>query len=184
MAGVAATRVRRDMMAVGYEGSSTRGYDVGQLAGAIGQFLDAPRPQDVALVGVGNLGRAILAYFTGRRPMLRITAAFDADPGKGGRVIHGCRCFPMQDLNSVLTAQQIRIAVVAVPADQAQDVATALVRCGVTGLLNFAPTHLRVPLSVYVEDIDITTALEKVAYFARRPSDARPSNPLPTANPS
>jgi redox-sensing transcriptional repressor len=172
LAGVTATRMRRDMMEVGYEGSSTRGYDVRQLMGAIGQFLDSPRPQDIALVGVGNLGRAILAYFSGRRPKLRITAAFDADPRKADRVIHGCRCYLMKDLSRVLAEKKIRIAVVAVPADAAQHVATTLIRSSVTGLLNFAPTHLRVPTSVYVEDLDITTALEKVAYFSRRDINA------------
>ena len=83
-------------------------------------------------------------------------------------MIHGCRCFRMEDMGQVLAEHKIRVAIVAVPADAG----TArrrwrLMQAGVTGLLNFAPTHLRVPLSVYVEDMDITTALEKVAYFAR-----------------
>lgn len=167
LAGGTAAQVRRDMMAVGSAGSPTRGYDIEELTHLIGDFLDAPSGQAVALVGVGNLGRAILAYFAGRRPKLSIEAAFDNDPSKYGRVIHGCRCHPIEDLARVVKDRRIAIGVVTVPAEQAQDVADKLCRAGVYGLLNFAPVRLRVPANVYVEDIDVAMSLEKVAYFAR-----------------
>ena len=92
LAGSTAAQVRRDLMVVGCSGSPSRGYNVRELMEAIGAFLDAPAGQRVALVGVGNLGRAILAFFGGRRPKLSIVAAFDVDPLKVDRVIHGCRC--------------------------------------------------------------------------------------------
>lgn len=168
MAGVTAAQVRRDMMAVGYSGSPTRGYDVRALADSIGDFLDAPEGQGVALVGIGNLGRAIMAYFTGRRPRLSIIAAFDNDPAKINRVIHGCRCYSLGELAEVIRANKISLAIVTVPSGEAQGVADALVRAGVTGILNFAPVPIRVPPGVYVEDIDMTMTLEKVAYFARQ----------------
>lgn len=167
LAGGSAAQVRRDVMAVGYTGSPTKGYDVNELARAIGSFLDAPAGQSVALVGVGNLGRAILAYFTGRRPKLSIKAAFDVDAGKVNRVIHGCRCHPLEDIDVVVKELGITMAVITVPADQAQGVAEKLVRAGVYGLVNFAPVRLWVPGHVYVEDIDMAMSLEKVAYFAR-----------------
>jgi len=167
IAGVTSAQLRRDVMAVGYTGSPTRGYDVQGLMESIGQILDASTPQNVALVGVGNLGRAILAYFAGRRPNLRIVAAFDSNPEKCGRVIHGCRCYTMNELGKIAASEKINTAVVAVPSAQAQKVADALVANGFRGLLNFAPTHLRVPKTVYVENVDITTSLEKVAFFAR-----------------
>ena len=97
VAGVTAAQVRRDMMIIGYSGSPKRGYAIEELIESIGQFLDAPDLQAVALVGVGNLGRAILTYFAGRRPNLKIVAAFDNDPNKAGTVIGGCRCYAMQE---------------------------------------------------------------------------------------
>ena len=168
MAGCTAAQVRRDLMAVGYSGTPTHGYEVTRLIESIREFLDAPGGQGVALVGVGNLGKAILAYFTGRRPNLQIVAAFDNDLYKVNRVIHGCRCYGMEDLQEVVERQVIRLGIVTVPASAAQGVGDALVRAGVRGLLNFAPVRLRVPPSVYVEDIDMTVALEKVAYFGRQ----------------
>jgi len=171
--GGSAAQVRRDVMAVGYTGSPTRGYDVHELSRAIGDFLDAPSGQSVALVGVGNLGRAILAYFTGRRPRLSIVAAFDVDPGKVNRVIHGCRCFSFDEMETVVRDKQIEIGLITVPADQAQGVTERLVRAGVTGIVNFAPVRLWVPADVYVEEIDMTTSLEKAAYFARQRANNR-----------
>lgn len=167
LAGGTAAQVRRDMMAVGYTGSPKRGYDIRDLIDSIGAFLDAPEGQGAALVGVGNLGRAIMAYFTGRRPKLSIVAAFDVDPYKTNRVIHGCRCYHSSDLEAVIRQMHIRVAILCVPAREAQPTTDILVRSGVRGILNFAPVPLRVPPEVYVEDIDMTMSIEKVAYFAR-----------------
>ena len=168
LAGGAASRVRRDLMAVGYDGSPTRGYVVSELLVSIGRFLDAPAREGVALVGVGNLGRALMAFFSGRRPNLAIVAAFDSDPDKAGRVIHGCRCHGMDGLAEVVRGSAIRVAILSVPAAEAQGVADMLIRAGVRGLLNFAPVRLRVPADVFVENMDMAVSLEKVAYFARQ----------------
>lgn len=167
IAGTTAAQVRRDWMVIGYTGSPAHGYEVSDVIAAISKFLDPAAEQKVALVGIGNLGRAILVYFTGRRPKLSIVAAFDTDPHKVNRVIHGCRCYPKQQLREIIAADNIKIAIVAVPASEAQYVADSLVASGVRGLLNFAPVPLRVPQGVFVEDIDLTMSLEKVAYFAR-----------------
>lgn len=167
MAGCAAAQVRRDLMAVGYRGSPTMGYDVPRLLESIRGFMDTPGGQEVALVGVGNLGKALLAFFAGRRPNMQIGAAFDNDSYKVNRVIHGCRCYPMEVLCDVVRDHNIRVAIITVPAAAAQGVAEELAKAGVGGILNFAPVRLRVPPAVHVEDIDMTISLEKVAYFAR-----------------
>ena len=166
LAGCTAAQVRRDLMVVVCSGSPSRGYDVRELMEAIGVFLDAPEGQRVALVGVGNLGHAILAFFGGRRPKLSIVAAFDVDPLKVDRVIHGCRCHQFCELEQIVTDEGIEIGIVTVPRDQAQAVADRMARAGIRGILNFAPVPLKVQPHVYVEDIDVSMSLEKVAFFA------------------
>ena len=174
LAGSTAAQVRRDLMVVGYSGSPGRGYEIAGLLESLREFLDAPGGQGVVLVGVGNLGKALLAYFAGRRPNLRIVAALDNDPEKTGRLVHGCRCYPLEKLAGVIRRHGIRLAVITVPASAAQEVADRLVRAGVRGLLNFAPVRLHVPSGIHIEDIDMTTSLEKVAYFAHRGAAAKP----------
>jgi len=168
LSGVTPAQVRRDLMAIGYSGSPNKGYRVEDLVASIGEFLDNPAGEQVCLVGVGNLGRAILSFFSGRRPKLGIVAAFDVAFNKVNRTVHGCRCYPMEDLVTVTRRENIRVAIITTPADAAQSVADILVEAGICGILNFAPVALRVPPGVYAEDIDMTMALEKVAYFARK----------------
>ena len=166
-AGVTAAQVRRDLMAVGYEGTPRRGYSVAQLISALASFLDEPGGQPVGLVGIGNIGRSLLAYFAGRRPNLSIKAAFDVDPQKVGRVINGCRSYALSELEREIKALGIRVAILAVPAGEAEQVARRLVAAGIVGILNFAPVPLHTPPSVYVENLDVTMSLEKVAFFSR-----------------
>ncbi len=168
LAEVMAAQVRRDLMAVGRAGTPRRGYNVRELIDGIGHLLDAPKQQGVALVGIGNLGRAILAYFPGRRPNMEIVAAFDVDPGKVNRSVHSCRCYRVEKLEEIVREMSIRVGIVAVPASEAQQIADRLVRAGVRGIVNFAPVPLHVPPRVYVDHMDVTMSLEKVAYFARR----------------
>lgn len=168
MAGRTAAQVRRDLMAVGYTGNPAHGYRVEGLIKSMRRFLDKPGGQNVALAGAGNLGKALLRYFEGRRPNLRIVAVFDSDPNKINRLIGGCRCYAPSRMAQVVKAKSIEMAVIAVPAPVAQQVAAQLAAAGVKGILNFAPALLHVPQGVYVEDLDMAMALEKVGYFARR----------------
>lgn len=161
-------QVRRDIMAIGYSGTPARGYEVDELLESISSFLEDPHGQEVVLVGLGNLGRAILAYFSGRRPRLSISAAFDLDPTRVNRVIHGCRCYPVDQLAEIVREKRALVGIICVPALQAQKVANDLAAAGIRGILNFAPVRLHLTDDIYVEDLDVTTALEKVAYFARR----------------
>ena len=167
LAGGTPAQVRRDVMSIGFSGSPARGYDIDELVGAIGRVLDPPEDQGIALVGVGNLGRAMLAYFVGRMPRFSLVAAFDADPERVGRVIHGCRCYPVADLGQVVRDRHIQVAIIAVPAEEAQGIANELCSAGVQGLVNFAPVRLWVPEGVYVENVDVTMSLERVAYYAQ-----------------
>jgi len=165
--GGTAAQVRRDLMLVGFAGNPKTGYDIYGLLARIGEFLDNPAGDNVALLGVGNLGRALLSFFPAHYPDLRIACAFDTDPEKTGRVLHGCRCHRLDELDVVIREKNITIAIVAVPVDGAQDVTDKLVRVGIRGILNFTPVPLRVPPGIVVENIDMGTALEKVAFLAR-----------------
>ncbi|MCF7957488.1 MAG: redox-sensing transcriptional repressor Rex [Phycisphaerae bacterium] len=167
-AGVTAAQLRRDVMVVGYTGSPSKGYDVKQLSLSIANFFEDPEGETAVLVGMGNLGRAILAYFNGRRPKLHIVACFDSDPHKINRVIHNCRCHPSDKIGEIVSKGEVRVGAITVPAAAAQKVADELVALGIKGIMNFAPVHLKVPPDVFVEGIDLALSLEKVAYFARQ----------------
>jgi len=161
-------QVRRDLMMIGFTGSPRKGYAVGELIAAVNAVLAQSVETSVALVGVGNLGRAILAYYTNRQPWVRFVAAFDRDPDKANRIIHGCRVYPVEQTEEVLGREGIKAAVIAVPAAEAQRVADRLVLAGVRSFLNFAPVRLHLPTGTFVDDIDMSTALDRVAYYAHQ----------------
>jgi redox-sensing transcriptional repressor len=170
LAAVSAAQARRDVMAVGYSGSPQHGYEVETLAEAIGAVLDATASgtEPVVLVGLGNLGRAIVSFFCQHHPRLAIVATFDVDPQIVGRVVQGIHCYPMNRLHEIVGQQGARVAILAVPAAAAQDVAYNLIAAGIRGLLNFAPVRLKLPGAIYCENFDMTLSLEKVAFFARQ----------------
>ena len=164
---VSAAQVRRDLMVIGYSGSPNKGYDVDACIDSMCCFLDGPVRQDVALVGVGNLGHAVLAHFAHRSPTVAIVAAFDADPAVADTTVHGCRCFDAARIEEIVRDLGVEIAVLTVPSRSAQEVADALVRAGVKSIISFAATPLQLPNGIFVEYMDITGALESAAYFAR-----------------
>ena len=167
LCGLTAAQVRRDLMTIGFAGSPARGYNILQLVDAIARCLDAPGGQNAALVGAGNLGRAILDYFAVRRPPLSIVATFDIDPAKVNRVLHGCRAYGMDKLAEVIREMDITVGVLTVPASAVQEVAETMLAAGVRSFLNFAPMPLRLPSRTFVEEMDIAASMEKAAYFAR-----------------
>jgi redox-sensing transcriptional repressor len=164
---VSAAQVRRDLMVIGYSGSPNKGYDVDACIASIGSFLDGTASQEVALVGVGNLGRAVLAHFEGKRSSVAIVAAFDVEAGLADTVVHGVRCFAATSMETLVRDLGLEIAVLTVPADAAQEVADTVVRAGVKSVISFAPVPLHLPNDIFVEYMDITAALESAAYFAR-----------------
>lgn len=166
MAAVSPAQVRQDMMVLGYSGSPNQGYEVGKLIASITEFLDDAHGRNIALVGVGNLGRAILSNFAGQRSRLQIVAAFDVDWQTVNRMVHGCWCHPLDKLTSVMREQDITVGIICVPPTAAQEVSDLLCKGGARGILNFAPYRLQVPEHVYVSNLNIAVALEKVAYFA------------------
>jgi len=164
---VSAAQVRRDLMVIGYSGSPNKGYDVDACIASIGSFLDGAVSQEVALVGVGNLGRAVLTHFEGKSSSVAIVAAFDVEADLTDAVVHGVRCFDAGRMETLVRDLGLEIAVLTVPGKAAQEVADTLVRAGVKSLISFAPVPLHLPNDIFVEYMDITAALESAAYFAR-----------------
>jgi redox-sensing transcriptional repressor len=168
MTGATAVQVRRDLMDIGYSGSPNRGYAIAELIKSISEQLDDPQGQGVALVGLGNLGRAIIGYAKRQNPSVSCTVAFDKDPEKFGTEIDGCPCYSVEQFPEIARERRIQVGIIATPASAAQEIAEVMVASGITGILNFAPATLKVPEHVFVENMDVTISLERVAYFARQ----------------
>ena len=159
-------QIRRDIMMIDYVANSRKGYSIIELIKKIDDTLLIPQQKKICIVGLGNLGHAVLTYFNSQHSTLIISAAFDNDKNKVGEKIGSCICYDISALSTVLKKEDIDLAIIAVPGKYAQDIADKLVDAGIVGIINFAPVPLRLPDSVCTERIDITTAIEKVAYFA------------------
>jgi redox-sensing transcriptional repressor len=167
LAGVTSSQIRHDFMFIGTNGRANSGYDLKELQANIENFLTAGMQDNFCLVGAGNLGRAILAFFNARHKNVVIKAAFDKDPALKDKVIQGCRCYSIDNAGEIIKNEKINLGIIAVPAEQAQAVAQILLEAGVKGIVNFAPVPLKLKQGIFVENVDLTMYLEKAAFFAR-----------------
>ncbi len=165
---ITSVQVRRDIMLIGYSGTLRKGYDVRELINLIGRIIDIDKGMKVAVVGVGNLGSAIINYYSGKQSNISMVAAFDIDPEKIHRVYAGVNCFHVHQLREIIRQQDIDIAIVTVPPSVAIQIAEELVMSGIKGILNYTPTRINVPTHIYLEEYDMITSLEKVAYFVKK----------------
>lgn len=161
-----AVQVRRDIMLMGFSGLQRKGYDVKEMIEAISKILDSPDGQNVAIIGIGHLGTAILNYFKGKRSKLNIQALFDTDPDKNDRLIEGIPCYHPDQMTEIIQKYRINIAILTVPPEHATESKEKLVEAGIRGILNFTTVPLQVPDHVYLEEYDMITSIEKVAYFS------------------
>lgn len=167
LTGSTAAQVRRDLAYFGSFGRRGVGYEVRTLQTHMQSILGIGQGWPMALVGVGNLGSALLAYDGFPRQGFRIVEAFDSDPRRVGTVIRDVVVKPMDQLRETVRARQIAMALVAVPAKAAQGVSQQLVDAGVRCLLNFAPISLRVPPDVYLASVDLSIEVEYLSYLLR-----------------
>ncbi len=175
---VTAAQIRKDLSWFGEFGKQGIGYDVDKLLGHITRILGLTQNWPVALVGLGHLGQAIARYEGFRQNGLDITALFDADPAKIGTAINGLTIFADADLAAIVARDNIRLAIVAVPATKAQEVVDRLVAAGVRAILNYAPIITQVPDGVWVRHIDPVTQLHSMTYYlAREESQSLPEAP-------
>jgi redox-sensing transcriptional repressor len=162
--GLTDAQVRKDLAYFGQFGHPGIGYRVDDLIGEVRHILGTDKTWNVLLVGAGNLGRALMAYRGFEAKSFRVVAAFDADPAKVGREIGSLIVQPMGELTESIAAHSIRLGIIAVPADYAQDVADQLVAAGIRGLLNFAPTSITVPPTIALNAVDLAVQLEQLSF--------------------
>ena len=166
--GVRSAQLRKDLSHLGSYGVRGVGYDVEMLALEISRALGLTLDWPVAIVGMGNLGRALSSYSGFVTKGFRIVALFDDDPSVEGEDVMGVAIRPLRDLPRSHAVDPISIGVIATPASAAQTVCNALVEAGITSILNFAPAVLTVPAGVDVRRVDLSTELQILAFHAQR----------------
>jgi len=157
-------QVRKDLAYFGHFGYPGIGYRCDELIVAIRRILGTDQQWAAALVGVGNLGRALLGHKGFQQRGFRVVAAFDADQRKVGGEIEGVPVYLLNDLPELARNHRIRLGMIAVPASEAQSVADRLVASGVEGILNFAPVTITLPPHVAQVGVDLAIELEQLAF--------------------
>lgn len=166
--GLTDAQVRKDLAYFGQFGHPGIGYRVDELIGQVRHILGTDKTWNVILVGAGNLGRALSAYKGFNAKGFRLVALFDNDLVKVGRKLGPFQIQPLSELQATVQKHSVRLAIMAVPADCAQEVADQLVAAGVRGLLNFAPVSITVPPNVALNSVDLAVQLEQLSFSAAR----------------
>jgi redox-sensing transcriptional repressor len=167
-AGVNSAKLRKDLSYLGSYGTRGVGYDVEYLRYQIAREIGVTQDWPVVIVGIGNLGHALANYSGFRSRGFRVVALLDADPVREGEVVAGVEVRPFDHLEQIVSEHDVAIGVIATPALAAQDVADRMVGCGVTSILNFAPSVIAVPDGVDVRKVDLSIELQILAYHEQR----------------
>ncbi|MBI4675868.1 MAG: redox-sensing transcriptional repressor Rex [Chloroflexi bacterium] len=163
--GFSSAQIRKDLSYFGEFGKQGTGYEIEYLERALREILQVHHVWEMALVGGGDLGRALANYNGFEARGFRIAAIFDADPQKIGTMLGAWKIQPMQELRETVREKKIHLAIIAVPATAAQQVAAELVEGGIRAILNYAPTTLSVPPKVKVFHIDPVAGLQSMTYY-------------------
>lgn len=164
-AGVKPTQLRKDLAYFGHFGTRGLGYGVEALAKKIGEVLGTACLQPVILVGVGQLGSALLGYGGFARQGFEVVGAFDVQPRRSAGRDLSVEVYPMEEIGDFIRGRGIKIAILTLPGHVAQEVANLLVENGIQAILNFAPAVLQVPENVVVNNVDLAAELENLSYF-------------------
>ncbi len=157
-------QVRKDLAYFGQFGHPGIGYRVEELITQLRKILGTDKVWNVLLVGAGNLGRALIAYRGFLRKGFRLAAIFDADPNKVGHAFGELTIDSIDRMPEIVAKENIKVAIMSVPAEAAQGVADRLVAAGVRGILNFAPVSVTVPADVSVQGVDLAVQLEQLSF--------------------
>lgn len=182
--GLTDTQVRKDLGHIGHLGFPGVGYRIEDLISRLRFLSGTDRGWRAAVVGVGNVGRALLSYDRFEAEGFRIVAAFDADPAKIGQRVGEHEIFPMERVGELVHERGIRIAILATPPSAAQQAADALVEAGISGILNFAPRRLEVAPPAVATEVDLGMSLLQLALQIRMASgDLEVAEENPEATP-
>jgi redox-sensing transcriptional repressor len=162
--GISSSRVRQDLVALGMVGKPKSGYRIDELESTIMDALDVGHIKGIALIGYGNLGRALAASRIWKQGGFELRAIFDVDPKLIGEECLELRVRAMAELFGSIKTEQIEAACLAVPASAAQDVANLLVSAGIRGIWNFSPAEISVPPPVIVENQRLEEGLMTLSY--------------------
>ncbi|MCD1025770.1 redox-sensing transcriptional repressor Rex [Enterococcus sp. SMC-9] len=162
---VPSATIRRDFSHLGELGRSGYGYDVSYLIEVFNSILDTNEEKRIALVGFGNLGKALANNNFRRNSNLNIVAVFDNNPDLVGKVIDGHEIYSMADFDTVAKDKCVTVAISTVPSQFSQEAVNVIVKAGITAILNFAPDRVDVPGNVHVQYIDLTTELQTLIFF-------------------
>jgi redox-sensing transcriptional repressor len=168
LVGVTPAQLRRDLASFGSFGNIARGYNVYQMGQTISRIIGTDKLQSLALFGLGDLGRALLSYHGFEERGFHVAVAFDVDQDKIGRVFAGRRCYGLQDLETVMTDFDVRMAVLCSRPEGLQAVVDRAAAAGVRSFLNFVPKRLITPKNCFVEHVDISAKLEKLSFLSQR----------------
>jgi redox-sensing transcriptional repressor len=163
--GISAAQIRKDLSFFGEFGKQGTGYNVGYLQEQISRILKVDHEWPVALIGVGDLGRALAHYGGFAHRGFRIVALFDNDPAKIGQTLGDLEIMSIDRLAEVVQERGIRVAMLTVPAKDAQKVAEVCVAAGIKAILNYAPITLKVPEGALVQHTDPVTHLQRMTYY-------------------
>ena len=162
--GFSDAQVRKDLGFFGQFGYPGVGYRCDELIRAMRDILGTNHSWNVVMVGVGNLGQALLGYRGFGRQNFTITAAFDADPAKVGENVQGLKIQSLTELATTIRDKDIRLGMIVVPAERAQEAADALVTAGIEGIVNFTPVTLILPAHVQNVGVDLAIELEQLSF--------------------
>jgi redox-sensing transcriptional repressor len=163
--GISSAQIRKDLSHFGEFGKQGTGYTVATLSAELQRILKVEREWQVALVGVGDLGRALAHYGGFAHRGFRITHLFDSDIAKIGKNIDGLEIQSMSGMGEVIQQARLKVAMIATPADAAQEVTDLLVSAGIRAILNYAPIVVKVPDRVRIQYIDPVIHLQRMAYY-------------------
>lgn len=165
--GFTAEQIRKDLAHFGAFGTRGTGYNTSYLREKLLRIIGLDKQTKIIVIGFGHLGKALTRYNMNKNPYVKIVGAFDNDPAELHTDIPGLQVYPMEKLPEVIKKENVKVAILTVPAEAAQEVVDLLVENGITAILNFAPTKLRAPENVYVHNADLTIELQSLIYYSQ-----------------
>ncbi len=164
--GFSAEQIRKDLAYFGAFGTRGHGYNAEYLRERILKIIGLNNLTDIIIVGIGSLGQAICRYNTEKNPYIQVVGLFDCDPSVVGQKIAGCEVSHVREMVDFIRKNKVRVAIITVPANNAQEVASQLAEGGVTAILNMAPVRLKVPEDVQLHNADLTIEIHSLIYYS------------------